>query len=739
MDERFHRAHNPLVEQVVRLWVDDLLVRKPVDVRVGDEERIRVPPRDQEVAHQLLDALLGELERLGLHDRRVDHVETDGVRSIRVEHLRRVGIVLEALRHLLAVLGENEAVDDHVLVRRLVEEARAQDHERIEPAARLVQALGDEVGREVVLEVALAHVVLLRVRHRAGLEPAVEDLGRAMIRLAVLLDDDLVDEVLVEIRHLLARKLLELLDRADADHVGRIVVVDPHRDAAAPEAVAGDVPVARLLEPVAEALLADVFGRPVHLRVVLRETLVEILDADVPGVDRAVDEGRVGAVAERIRVGDRRLVDELALGLEALDDVLVAVLAEAPLVLGDLGRERAARVQRIDDRLHPGLLADAEVVLAVRRRDVDDADAVVGGDVVVVEDLERALGLLVREVREDRLVARALELRALKLGDELVLLLLLEERRQPRLRHDVNRLRLVGDVANRDIVDRRARAHHQVLRERPRRRRPDEEIDGRLGGEELLHRLRLGRERLRADGDRRVLDVLVVRARLEVGKRRRELPRIRHDAVRLVDAALLPELTEHPPDRLHELGVHRLVVVVEVDPAAHARHGLAPLVDVLEDLRAAVLVELVDTERLDLGRTGDAEVVLGDRLDRKPVRIPAETTLDILAAHRLVTRDDVLDRSGQQVPVVRQARSERRAVVELVTLLALVPLQGLFKRLLRLPNLEDLLLHLRECDLVGHRLEHNLMHLSKIVGILYQNRRILWYTMRHLPPGWHSG
>ncbi len=111
---------------------------------------------------------------------------------------------------------------------------------------------------------------------------------------------------------------------------------------------------------------------------------MEVLDADVPRVDRAVDERRVGAVAERIGVDDRRLVDELPLGLEALDDVLVAVLAESALVFGNRVGERAGVVERVGKGRHARFLADAEVVLAVGGRDMDDADAVVGRDVVVV-------------------------------------------------------------------------------------------------------------------------------------------------------------------------------------------------------------------------------------------------------------------------------------------------------------------------------------------------------------------
>ena len=163
--------------------------------------------------------------------------------------------------------------------------------------------------------------------------------------------------------------------------------------------------------------------------------------------------------------------------------------------------------------MNPRLLAHAEVVLAVRRRDVDDADAVVGGDVVVVQDAERALGLLVGEVREDRLVLPALHLGALQLAHDLVLLRLLEDVRKPRLRHHVHRPRVVGQVADDHVVDVRADAHREVLGQRPRRRSPDEEVDGPFQAVEFPKRIK----KPSPHRDRRILDVLVVRARLEVG------------------------------------------------------------------------------------------------------------------------------------------------------------------------------------------------------------------------------
>ena len=734
-DQRLHRAADPAVEDVRRIGHHDRLVVEAVHVRVGDEEGVGVPPRDEQVAEDLLDAVLGELQVLGAHDGRVDHVEADRVRAVRVEHERRVGVVLQALRHLLAVLGEDEAVDDDVPVRALPEEHRAEEHERVEPAARLVKALGDEVGREegrngrglwrprtppkVTGYAGGSHVVLLRIGHGPAFKPAVEHFGRAVVGLAVLPDDDLVDEVLVEVGDAHAAQVFEFLDGPDADHVVRIVVVDPHGDAASPEAVAGNVPVARVLEPVAEALVAHVGGRPVDAVVVRDELVVQVLHLHVPGVDRAVDERCVGTVAERVGVGDRRLVDEPALGLQALDDVLVAVLAEAARVLGHLVGEVAARVEGVDERVHPRLLADAEVVLAVGGGDVDEARAVVGRDVAVVQDAERALGLSVRKIRENRLVGSPLQRGALEGGDALVLLGLPEDVRQAGLRHHVDGARVVREVAHRHVVDVRARADHQVLGERPGRRRPDEEVDRRLLREQVLERIARALD-LHAHGDGRILHVLVVRTCLEVRERRRKLPGIRHDAVRAVDAALVPKLLEDPPDRLHEVGVHGLVVVVEVDPAAHARDGLAPLRDVLQHHRTALLVELVHAEGLDLGRPRDAERVLRERLDGEAVRVPAEAALHVLAAHGLVARHDVLDGAGEKVAVVRQPRRERRPVVERIAVLAPITVEGLPEHIGLGPILEHVLLHPRELDLVRYRLEH-----LALLQSIYKKRRVV--------------
>ena len=126
----------------------------------------------------------------------------------------------------------------------------------------------------------------------------------------------------------------------------------------------------------------------------------------------------------------------------------------------------------------------------------------------------------------------------------------------------------------------RVNAERHVARQRPRCRRPsDEGHPGLLSQREVDH-------------DRGVLDVLVVLRGLEVGQGGAAARGVGHDPEALVDEALVPELAEDPPDRLHEGGVEGLVVVLEVDPPAQAGHRLLPL--------GGVPVGKIDVERTRL-------------------------------------------------------------------------------------------------------------------------------------------
>ena len=217
-------------------------------------------------------------------------------------------------------------------------------------------------------------------------------------------------------------------------------------------------------------------------------------------------------------------------------------------------------------------------------------------------------------------------------------------------------------------------------------------------------------------GDRGILYVLVVAIRLEVGERRRELPRVGHDAVALVDAILVPELLEDPPHRLHEVDVHRLVVVIEVDPAPHSGDRLPPFRDVGLHHLATLLVEDVDPALENLARAGEAERLLRKRFDRQPVTIPTESPLDVMPPHAPVAGNDVLDRAGEEVAIMRRTRREGWPVIEDECRPIATTTVALGERVRLVPEREDLSLHLREIragvdafeDGLGWRTHHDL-------------------------------
>ena len=83
-------------------------------------------------------------------------------------------------------------------------------------------------------------------------------------------------------------------------------------------------------------------------------------------------------------------------------------------------------------------------------------------------------------------------------------------------------------------------------------------------------------------------------------------------------------------------------------------------------------------------------------LNGQAVAVPAEAPVHELAVHGRVPADDVLDRPGRDVPVVRRARGEGRPVVEGVFREVGGPFQLLLEAVLVLPVLENSLFFLRE-------------------------------------------
>ncbi len=161
-------ADHPTVQRGTRLDRRIRLGRVPPEVRVLREDAaVHVLERAQESPRLLGEQLLVEAARHP-HGARRHEKEPSGIGAVARHDFPRVDDVADALRHLLAFGVEHLVVHDDRAVRRRdvrervraargpgvvrqrVAEPGRDRQQRVEPPARLIDALGDEIGRETV-------------------------------------------------------------------------------------------------------------------------------------------------------------------------------------------------------------------------------------------------------------------------------------------------------------------------------------------------------------------------------------------------------------------------------------------------------------------------------------------------------------------------------------------------------------------------------------------------------------
>ena len=458
----------------------------------------------------------------------------------------------------------------------------------------------------------------------------------------------------------------------------------PHGQRRPPVALARQRPVDVALEPFPEAPVLDVLGVPGHGLVGGEQAVAQPLGAQVPGGLGVIEQRRAAAPAVRVGMLVLLGAQQPPARAQVLDQVGVGVLDEAPgeradaLVVGSVAEHRVHHGQAL-------LLAQAEVVLAEGDRRVDQTGAVVGGDEVTRQDGVAALAVgLRRDEREGRLVAGALDAGAVELVEDLGVLA--EHALHERGSDDVD---LPARHTRAHVGHRRVDGHRSVGDQRPRGRRPHQQLVPRL-----QWCLRVDHSEAHVDTG---VDHVAVAERDLVRGQRRAAPRAVGDhLVALVEQTLLPHLRERPPDRLDVARVQRAVGVVEVDPEADPLGQPVPVLQELEHRLAALRVEGGDPVLLDLRLGRDPELLLDGDLHRQPVAVPAALALDVVAAHRLVARVDVLEHPREDVVGARAPVRGRRALVEHPRLRALAPAHGLVEDVALAPALQHLELEGRE-------------------------------------------
>ncbi len=474
-----------------------------------------------------------------------------------------------------------------------------------------------------------------------------------------------------------AGELRELGERADADLV--VVLAAPDRQRRAPVAPSREGPVDVVVEPVAVTAPLDRLGEPVGALVLAEQLVLAGGGADVPRRLGVVEQRGVAAPAVRIAVLVGQVAEEQPALLQVGDQGGVGVLEELPADQRHVVLEVAVGLDRVDQR-QAVAAAHREVVLAEGGGLVDQAGAVLGGDVVAEHDEVRAAAVGGRGELDQ--LERAGVLPALHVGalDALLdLPALAEGLLEQRLGDDEGLLAVAHQHVGHLGVDRDGGVGDQ----RPGRGRPDQQV---------------GPAGVRATGqgephvDARVDHRLVALRELVVGQAGAAAGAVRRDAVVLDQQPRLVDLLERPPDRLDVVGAHRAVGVGQVDPVAHAGRHRLELVDVAQHGLAAPVVELGDAVGLDVALAGEAELLLHRELDGQAVAVPAGLPLHAHAAHRLVAGEDVLEHAGLDVVRAGLAVGGRRTLVERPGLGALALRHRGGEGVLGGPEVEDLVL-----------------------------------------------
>ena len=271
---------------------------------------------------------------------------------------------------------------------------------------------------------------------------------------------------------------------------------------------------------------------------------------------------------------------------------------------------------------------------------------------------------------------------------------------------------------NQGVVDLRADSDGRVRRKSPRRGRPDQRQFGTL---RIFAQLLFQAQTDSHGVISAILIHIVVHLELVVAQRSAVMPAVRQNAVALVGKTLVVELLECPQDRFGVGHIQGLVVVIEVHPTGLTSNVLFPFLGVAKHGGAAGRVKGLDTDSAgtrNLGDVFDSQLTLRFKLCRKTVGVPAETALNVMSEHGLVTTDNVLDVAGQQVTVVREAVCKRRAVVEhefvLTALTGGTASNGFTEGVISGPESQGLSFHLRE----GRAWIHLLIAMARVEAVL---------------------
>mmetsp|Transcript_9074 Transcript_9074/g.20500 ORF Transcript_9074/g.20500 Transcript_9074/m.20500 type:complete len:243 (+) Transcript_9074:3037-3765(+) len=179
----------------------------------------------------------------------------------------------------------------------------------------------------------------------------------------------------------------------------------------------------------------------------------------------------------------------------------------------------------------------------------------------------------------------------------------------------------------------------------------------------------------KADHQCRITHILVVQPRLKVTQRSTTRSTKRHDLVPLIHQILLEQFLKHPPHTLHKRRIHRLIIILKINPTSQPRNSAFPLLRVSHDNTTTRLIVLIHAHFEDLIAMGNIELLIDFVFDGKAVAIPSGAAGDVMAGLAGVAGYDIFDCAGEDVSEVGEAGCEGWSVVEGEFLIASIQAQ----------------------------------------------------------------
>ena len=188
------------------------------------------------------------------------------------------------------------------------------------------------------------------------------------------------------------------------------------------------------------------------------------------------------------------------------------------------------------------------------------------------------------------------------------------------------------------------------------------------------------------------------------------------DGVALVEQAFLIELLEQPPQRLYILIVVSDVRIVEVYEVAHLFRQVTPFLCEHHHILTALLVIILCRDVflrcliVDIG-LGDTQFFLHTQFYGQTVCIPTSLTLHLIALHRLIAIEGILDGTSQHMVDAWVTVSRGRTLEEYELRTALTLFDRAPEHVFLSPHLQDVIVDFGQIQttVLGKFLSHILL------------------------------